>query len=132
MTVLDKPEQISMWVLVSRRHQVQMHLKGLTQKGIIAALKRDIGNNGNRVKDYVVPIEFAISEAGGQVDYKLVNVHICEILGNGLFKDLGVFPDPDHAAENAGIMALHMAGRLEIMLTTDEPREATGQLMMPA
>lgn len=133
MTVLDTPQQISMWVLLSRRHQIQLHLKGLTVRGLAASLKRDFPGQGRNVKDFIVPVEFAISEAGGEVDYKLVNIHIMEALPSGVFVDMGVFNSPkDAAAENAGIAALGMAGRLECVLTTEAVRPPNGKHFQPA
>lgn len=133
MTIaLDTPEQISMWVLLSRRHQIQLHMKGLTVRGLAASLKRDFPGQGRNVKDFVVPVEFAISQAGGEVDYKLVNVHAMEVLPNGNFKDMGIWESMDAAGEQAGIKALFFAGRMELVLTTDAVREPNGKQFMPA
>lgn len=133
MTVLDTPAQISMWVLLSRRHQIQLHLKGLKVKGLAAALKREFPGEGRNVKDFIVPVEFAISQAGGDVDYKLVNVHIMEATGSGVFVDMGIYDSPKAATEaNAGIAILGMAGRLECVLTMEAPREPNGKHFLPA
>lgn len=130
--ILDTPEQISMWVMLSRRHQVQLHLKGLKVKGIMAALRRDFGDQGRRVRDYVVPIEYAISQAGGRVDYRLVNVHIMQKYG-GLFHDRGIYPDPDSALATCPEFAQHFAkGNLEVVLTDAEPRPMTQEVFVPA
>lgn len=128
--VLDKPDQITMWVLLSRRAQVKMHLAGFKVKGILGALRRDIPGceNIRRVVDAVVPIEFAISKAGGKVDYRLVNVHVMERTSNNLFQDLGVYSNTDEVHENAYAFALYMANRLELVLTLDDPRPANGEL----
>jgi hypothetical protein len=134
-TVIDTPEGIAMWVLLSRRGQVQMHLKGLKVKGILSALKRDIGDYGNRVANYVVPIEFAISEAGGNVDYRLVNVHLMtkqhDAIFGEVFVDHGIYSDMDEAGtpENRDLFA---RGLLECVLTEDAPREPNGQIFQPA
>lgn len=130
MTVIDTPAGINMWVLLSRRRQIQMHLRGLTVKGLAATLKREFPDVGGRyVKDFIVPVEFAISQAGGEVDYKLVNVHICEKLPNGLFQDMGIYPDLDTAGNQAGVKALWFAGRIECILTTEDVRDADGRLL---
>lgn len=124
MTVLDTPAQISMWVLLSRRHQIQMHLKGLKVKGLVACLKREFPEvQGRYAKDFIVPVEFAISEAGGEIDYKLVNVHIMQRLDNGYFLDRGIFANMDEAGTPEH-RAMFAEGTLEVVLTMDAPREA--------
>jgi len=127
---LDKPEQINMWVLLSRRHQVQLHLKGLKVKGITTALKREFGDHGRNVRDYIVPIEFAISQAGGEIDYNLVNVHVMQMTMPGIFHDRGVFASMDDAGtpENRALFA---KDALEVVLTLEEPREPNGQIYVP-
>lgn len=131
--VLDTPEQINMWVLLSRRHQIQLHLKGMTVKGLAASLKRTFPDVGSRyVKDYVIPVEFAISERGGQVDYNLVNVHVMLKRG-GMFHDRGVYNDPDAALNTHPEFGPAFAkGQLEVVLTTDEPRPMTNEIFVPA
>src|SRR6478735_9179787 len=127
--VLDTPEQINMWVLLSRRSQVQAHLKGYKVKGIIAALKRDIPGceNIRYVKDAVVPIEFAIANAGGNVDYRLVNVHVLKVESKGVFVDLGIYNDMSEVEANDKFVSLYARGRLEIVLTEDDVRPANHQ-----
>ena len=128
---LDTPEQISMWVLLSRRGQIKMHLKGYPVKGLATCLKRMYPEVGGRtVKDFVVANEFAISEAGGTPDYSLVNVHVMLSRG-GLFFDRGIFSSMDEAGtvENR---VLFNEGRLEVVLTMEEPREPNGQTYVGA
>lgn len=129
--VLTGKAQTSMWVLLSRRHQIKMHLAGFPLSGLAACLKREFGNHGRYVKDYVVPVEFAISEAGGKVDYNLVNVHIMERQDNGVFYDRGIFASMDEAGtpENIVLFAL---GRIEAVLTTEDVREPNGKTFLPA
>lgn len=129
-TVIDTPEGINLWVLLSRRGQIKMHQKGYAVKGLAACLRRELGDHGRYVKDYIVPVEFAISEAGGNVDYSLVNVHVMQRLENGYFLDRGVFDSIDAAGtpENRRMFA---AGTLEVVLTTDPVRDAEpGRLFM--
>jgi len=126
MTVIDTPEGINMWVLLSRRHQIQLHLKGLAVKGLVACLKREFPEvKGRTAKDFIVPVEHAISQAGGDVDYKLVNVHVMLSRG-GLFFDRGIFESMDAAGtpENRELFA---KGLLEVVLTMEEPREPNGE-----
>lgn len=128
--VLDTPEEIDMWLMLSRRHQVQMHLKGYKVKGITTALKREFGDQGSRVKDYVVPIESAIAMAGGEADYNLVNVHVMLNRG-GVFHDRGIFSNMSEVEANATLVQWYMKGLLEIVYTLDEPREPNGQMYVP-
>lgn len=129
--ILDTPAQISLWVLLSRRHQIQMHLKGYPIRGLAAALKREFPGQGRYVKDFIVPVEFAISEKGGEVDYKLVNVHIMEVVSDGVFADRGIFATMDEAGtpENRALFA---KGAIEAALTVEAPREPNGQMYTPA
>jgi len=131
--VLDKPEQINLWVLLSRRHQIQLHLKGLQVKGLVKWLKANFPEAGIRTaRDGIVPVEYAISQAGGEIDYNLVNVHIMLNRG-GLFFDKGVFSDPDVAlAEHPEFGKWYSEGSLEVVLVTDEPRNATDEIFVPA
>lgn len=126
---LDTKPQINMWVLLSRRHQVQLHLKGLKVKGITTALKRDFGDHGRQVKDYIAPIEQAIAEAGGEVDYNLVSVHVL-VSRMGMFFDRGVFPDMETASTPEHVQ-MFADGDLIVVLTTDEPREANNEIYIP-
>lgn len=121
-TVLDTPAQISMWVLLSRRAQIKMHLAGYPIRGLATCLKREFPEVGGRyVKDFIVPVEFAISEAGGNIDYDRVNVHVMKRLENGYFLDMGIFPDMDSAGTRTNRTLFH-AGLAEIVLTLDKPR----------
>lgn len=129
--VLDQPEQINMWVLLSRRLQIKMHLDGYPVKGLAASLKRMFPEVGGRyVKDFIVPVEFAISEAGGDIDYSRVNVHIM-LKAGGMFHDRGIFANMDEAGtpENRRLFA---KGAIECVLTLDEPREPNGGIFLPA
>lgn len=129
--VLDTPMQINMWVLLSRRGQIKMHLKGYTVPGLAKCLKGMYPEVGGRmVKDFVVANEFAIGEAGGEIDYSIVNVHVMLSRG-GLFFDRGIFSSMDEAGtpENRELFA---KGRLEVVLTMEEPREPNGETFVGA
>jgi hypothetical protein len=132
MTMLDTPAGINMWVMLSRRHQVQMHLKGLKVKGIMAALRRDFGDHGNRVANYIVPIESEIGMAGGIVDYNLVNVHVMQRVDDSLFMDCGIFANMNEVEAFPGLVEAYSLGQLEIVYTLDEPRQPNGKAYQPA
>lgn len=129
MTMLDTPAQISMWVLLSRRHQIALHTKGLTVKGLVACLKREFPEaHGRTAKDFIVPVEFAISQAGGDIDYSKVNVHIM-LRAGGMLHDRGIFANMDEAGtpENRRLFA---EGKIECVLTLDAPREPSGGIFV--
>lgn len=128
--ILDTPEQIEMWVLLSRRAQLKLQMKGIRTPGLVKWCRENIegAEKARTAKDCVVPVEFAIALAGGKTDYTLVNVHVMERVNDEVFQDLGIFPDMDAVEQNAGLVALYMANRLELVFTLDEPREATGDL----
>lgn len=137
MTIaLTTPEEIGMWVLLSRRHQVQLHLKGMKVPGIVKWCKANLGTaEGGKpirtAKDAIVPIEYAISEAGGDVDYRLVNVHVM-VNGGGLFHDCGIFPNMEAVERQSDMVKAYQEGSLEIVLTTQEPRERNGEVYVSA
>lgn len=131
MTMLDTPAGVNMWVLLSRRHQVQMHLKGYKVKGIMVALKREFGNLGSRVKDYVVPIETAISMAGGEADYRLVNVHVMKRIDDTLFIDSGIFSNMAEVEALPELVEAYGLGQLEIVFTNEDTRPENGGLFSP-
>lgn len=131
MTIsLNTPEQINHWVLLSRRQQVQLHLKGLKVKGIMAALKRDIPGceNITRVSQAVLPIEEAISFAGGEADFNLVNVHVCRKHEQGVLSDRGIFATMAEVEADEKFVKMYNAGVLEIMLTDKPVREKTNDI----
>lgn len=128
--VLDKPEQINMWVLLSRRHQLQLHMKGLKVPGIVKWCKANISGaeSARTAKDCVVPVEFAISQAGGEIDYELVNLHIMRIVRPGIFQDLGIYDSPSDIQPGSPMAQMYQSGQLEIVLTVDSVRPANGEL----
>jgi hypothetical protein len=131
---LDTPEQINMWVLLSRRHQVQLHLKGLKVKNLVKWGKLNFPDaNIRTAKDMIVPIEYAISQAGGNVDYRLVNVHVLSRTKNPtVFQDMGIYENMAAVEALPGLVNLYSKGALEIVLTLDAPRDANGELFIPA
>lgn len=123
---LDTKPQINMWVLLSRRHQIQLHLKGLKVKVITTALKREFGDHGPRVANYIAPVEQAIAEAGGEADYNLVNVHVM-VRRMGMLFDRGIFPDME-SASTPDHLQWFADGDLVVVVTTDKPREANNEI----
>lgn len=132
---LDTPEQITLWVLLSRRHQIQLHLKGLKTPGLVKWVKANLDTAGvsvRTVRDCIVPVEYAISMAGGDVDYRLVNVQFLERVREDVFQDLGVYDSPEGISLMSYIGQLATTDRLEVILTLEDPRPATGDLFAPA
>lgn len=130
---LTTPAQINMWVLLSRRSQLKLHLKGYRVPGIVKACRRDVPGceNARTAKDCVVPLEFAISEAGGTIDYSLVNVHVMRKAG-GMFHDRGIVSSMAEVEADPTLVSLYTRGMLEIVLTLDEPRAKNGEIYVPA
>jgi hypothetical protein len=130
---LDTPEQKNMWVLLSRRHQIQLQLKGLKTPGLVKWCKANIpgAEKARTAKDCIVPVEYAISQAGGEVDYGLVNVQVL-VKRMGLLFDAGIFSDIFVVEMVPAFIRDYQEGRLEIVLTLDEPRKATNEIMVPA
>lgn len=121
---LSGPEQVGAWVLLSRRHQVQLHLKGLTQKGIVGALKRDIGDHGNRVANYVLPIEEACAAAGIANDWKIVNLHVMVQAAPNYYTDEGIYNSDVEAMDAVeGLAEMVADGGAVVVLTLEAPRD---------
>lgn len=125
--VLDTPSQINLWVLLSRRHQLQMQMRGLKTPGIVKWVRDNIegAENVRNARQCVIPIEEAISMAGGQIDFKLVNVQILERVGNVML-DLGIVNSFDEVQADPGLMGLYDSGALDLVLTHEPPRCANG------
>lgn len=124
MTIcLDTPAQISAWVILSRRHQVQMHLKGYPVKGIVSALKRDFGDHGSRVANYVLPIEEACAAAGIEKDWKLVSLHVMVNGGDNYYYDSGIYNTDTEAMDAIeGLAEAVQRGDAVVVLTQEDPR----------
>lgn len=89
--VLDTPDQIQMWVLLSRRFQVKQHLAGMKVPGLLSSLKREIGPHCTTMKKAQFAVEEAIVAAGGGPDESLVNFHVAMQTMPGIYRDLGIF-----------------------------------------
>lgn len=129
MTIaLTTPSQINMWVLLSRRHQLQLQLKGMKTNGLVKWCKANIPGceNARTAKQCVVPVEYAISEAGGTPDYKIVNLHVMRHHG-GLFLDRGIVNSDKDIAANPQWVKLYEKGMLELVFTLEDVREPNGQ-----
>jgi hypothetical protein len=138
--VLDTPEQIQMWVLLSRRAQLKLWLKGegtenpgfYQTKGLIKWCRVHIPGceSARRARDCIVPVENAIVFAGGPQDFSIVNVHVMEVSGD-YFLDRGVFPDMSAVEAEPALVELYNLGLLELVYTMDAPREPNGKAYLP-
>lgn len=134
MTIaLTTPDQINMWVLLSRRAQLKLQAKGLPTKGLVKWCRENIEGceKARTWKDCVVPVEYAISAKGGPSDYSLVNVHVMLNRG-GLFMDRGIFNDMSEVEANPDFVKAYGDGRLELVLTMEDVRNANGEIFVPA
>lgn len=125
--VLDKPEQINMWILLSRRMQLKMQLHGMRTPGLVKWMKAHVEGceNARTAKQCIVPLEYLIASLDGPQDFSVVNIHVMYKAG-GLFHDQGIFNSPDDL--HAGLQRAYAAGKLEVVYTLDEPRESNGQI----
>lgn len=133
-TILDTPEQIQMWVLLSRRAQLKLQAKGLPTKGLIKWCKANIEGceNARTWRDCVVPVETAIAMAGGPQDYSLVNVHVMFKTASDYFVDAGIFADMAEVEARPDFVEQYNDGNLEIVYTLEDPRPENGEMFVPA
>lgn len=69
MTIaLDTPDQISMWVLLSRRAQCHLQIKGLSTPGLIKSMKRDGLTDHSTAKGALADVNLIIESLGGPPD----------------------------------------------------------------
>jgi hypothetical protein len=132
---LDTPEQITAWVLISRRHQIALQMNGLKTPGLVKWCRENVpgAEQARTVRDCIVPVEYALSELGAEVSDNLVNVHIMERVNSGAFIDRGVYSDPEEAVNTHPVfMEMQAKGNLEVVLTLDEPRPQNGKIFVPA
>jgi hypothetical protein len=133
MTItLDTPEQITMWVLLSRRSQLKMQMKGYRTNGLVKWCKANIPGceNARTAKDCIVPVEYEIAERGGPHDYSIVNVHVMHN-DAGYFWDRGIYPNMDAVESNPFFVSQYQQGKLELVFTLEEPRDANGKAYLP-
>lgn len=130
---LDTPEQIAMWVLLSRRSQLKMQMKGIKVPGIVKWCRENIEGceSARTARDCVIPVEYAIAAAGGPQDFTIVNVHVMLNFG-GLFWDQGVFSDMSQVEQNPTWVKAYERGMLEVVYTMEASRPSNKQIFVPA
>lgn len=132
--VLDTPEQINMWILLSRRAQLKLQAKGYPTKGLVKWCKANIEGceDARTWRDCVLPVENAIALGDGPQDFTLINVHVMTVLSDDLFVDKGIFPDMASVEKVPEFVDAWNKGNLELVYTLDEPRDAIpGYLLTP-
>jgi hypothetical protein len=131
--VLDTPAQINMWVLLSRRHQIKLHLKGYPHPGLVKWCKANIEGceSARTVKDCVVPVEYAIAAGNGPQDFSFVNVHVM-LNVDDVFYDQGIYPDMTTVETHAPFVQEYSAGNLELVFTMEDIRPPNGKTFLPA
>lgn len=129
---LTTPTQIAMWVLLSRRAQIKLHLKGVSVPGLVKWCRANIDGceNTRTVKQCIVPVEYAIATAGGPQDFSLVNVHVMINEGE-FFSDVGIFSDMSEVEALTDLVSYYQNGDLEIVYTLDKPRGTNGRYYVP-
>jgi hypothetical protein len=133
--VLDTPEQINVWVLLSRRHQLQLQLNGIKTPGLIKWCRTNIPGceHARTAKDCVVPVEYALSEADARVDYKLVNLHAMRKASSDseFYVDAGIYDSPADITDPS-FPSNYAAGLVELVLTLEPVRNPNGQVYTQA
>lgn len=129
MTIaLDTPDQIAAWVLLSRRSQLKLQMKGLKTPGLVKWIRENVpgAENARTAKACVLPVETACANAGIEPDWSQVRAQAMRHMGRGVYLDLGVFENFDAMPEEWFKMA--QDGSIVVQLTTDEVRERNGEL----
>lgn len=131
---LDTPEEINMWVLLSRRAQVKMHMRGMEVPGLMSWIRSNIegAESIRTVREGIVPLEYAIVSAGGPQDFTFVNVHVMVETMQGIYKDMGIVADMGAVETNPDWVTYYQQGRLELVYTLDDVRPANDEIFVPA
>jgi hypothetical protein len=132
--VLDTPEQINAWVLMSRISQCHLHMKGIKVPGLLKWLRANVPDcaNARTVKaaycgllDYCD--QFGVSAPGGeQCNYQLL---MTPTALNGLYFDMGIVPDLD-ASVPENVKTAYGEGRVVILRTMDDVRDRDTSIQM--
>lgn len=130
--VLDKPEQINAWVLLSRISQCHLHMKGLAVKGLHKWLVANVPDCADthtvkqaypRLLDYCD--QFGITAPGGeQCQYQVL------IKALGLYHDQGIFASMADIEADENIVARYAEGRVVILRTMDAVRDRDPKIQM--
>jgi hypothetical protein len=126
--VLDTPEQINAWVLLSRISQCHLHMKGYKVPGLLKWLKANVPDCKGKASvaaaypgllDYCD--QFGISAPGGeQCNYQVLVTGRKDSGLHGLYFDRGVYTSMDAIAEAWGEQ--YAEGRIVILRTMDPER----------
>lgn len=136
MTItLDTPEQINAWILLSRVHQAELHMKGYSVKGLLKWLQANIPDcaNDRTVKDaYPHLLDYA-GEFGGVLDNhkELCNYQLLVAkMGHNLYFDFGIFDSIDDIQSIPNMQRAYDAGRVIILRTMKDVRGPDRKVMM--
>lgn len=130
--VLDKPEQINAWVLMSRISQCHIHMQGYPVKGLHkwlvknvpdAAGTRTVKDAYPRLLDYCDT--FGVTAPGGERCHYQVLVKTL-----GLYHDRGVFASMADIEANDAIVARYAEGRVVILRTMGAVRDRDPKIQM--
>jgi hypothetical protein len=128
--MLDRPEQIHMWVLLSRRSQLQLHEKGLKTPGLFKWLKDNLGITTRNARKARQELNDLIGELGGPEDPDTnFNVLIEAAFFPGKYLDDGIYPTMEEVESQYRAAFAGRADQIVIMRTLDEPRDPNGNVM---
>lgn len=126
--VLDTPEQINMWVLLSRRAQLKLQIKGIKTPGIIKWCKDNIGPECTTAKKALLRVNEVIAENGGPYDNDQHVLVAMSTDDSGLYADAGIHPNMAAIEAIPEFVKAYGEGRLHLMLTNDDVRDSNRQV----
>lgn len=125
-TSLDTPEQINAWVILSRVHQAELHMKGLKVPGLLKWLKANIPDcaNATSVKNaYPALLDYADAEGVLGNHKELCNYQVLATPAKGsVYFDQGIFDSIEDIQNAPGMKAVYDDGRVVILRTMKDVR----------
>lgn len=131
--VLDTPEQINAWVLLSRISQCHLHMGGYPVKGLLKWLKNNVPDcaKDRTVKDAYPHLldycdQFGVSAPGGE----RCNYQVLVTRFQGLYLDCGIFATMQDIEAEENIVKAYGEGRVVILRTMDDVRDRDPNIQM--
>lgn len=122
MTIaLDTPEQINMWVLLSRRARLKLQMKGLKTPGLLKWCKANIGPECTTAAKALTAVNELIAENGGPNDPDQNYIVAVDQYNSGIFADGGIMTEAE-VMDNPDYVDAYTYGRLHIVPTHEAKR----------
>jgi hypothetical protein len=131
MTIaLTTPAEINMWVLLSRRSQLKLQMKGIKTPGIIKWCKENLGPEATTSKRALLMLNDLISEQGGPNDPEQhVLVALASSPASTYAIDAGIYPNMEAVEAVESFTTAYRDGCLHIIHTSDDVRGPKAGLM---